>query len=149
MMWFNKKHPNALYLDNRIVEPRKMSNRAIFSVAPDQVMDFRKLDFPDNSFPLVVFDPPHVARSGAQSFLGTKYGHLNKGTWQEDLRLGFKECFRVLKPNGVLCFKWNECHIPLKDILPLAPAEPLFGNRGGRTYKTHWLVFMKTPDFTS
>jgi len=143
MFWFDKKHPHALYIDSRTVSPTKLSNRAIFSVEPDLVMDFRSLDFADETFPLVVFDPPHVARAGKTSFVSNKYGHLNKATWREDLRQGFAECWRVLKRDGVLVFKWNECHIPLKEILPLAPAQPLFGNRGGRTYKTHWLVFMK------
>lgn len=106
-------------------------------------MDLRSLDLPDNSFPLVVFDPPHVARAGKTSFVANKYGYLKKDTWRDDLQKGFAECFRVLKPDGVLVFKWNECHIPLKEILPLAPKQPLFGQRGGRSYKTHFIVFMK------
>ena len=143
MLWFNKKHPEALYVDNRTVEDVKLSNGSTFNVKPDVVMDFRHLDLPDNSFSLVVFDPPHVARAGKASFLANKYGHLDKDTWQDDLRRGFAECFRVLKPDGVLVFKWNECHIPLKDILALTPVVPLFGQRGGRTYKTHFVTFMK------
>lgn len=143
MFWFDKKNPNTLFVDNRVVPPTKLSNRAIFSVQPDRIMDFRKLDLPASSFNLVVFDPPHVARAGKTSFLSNKYGYLDKTTWKEDLRKGFSECWRVLRPKGTLVFKWNECHIPLKEILPLAPAEPLFGQRGGRTYKTHFLVFMK------
>jgi SAM-dependent methyltransferase len=143
MFWFNKHHPDALYLDIGIVATIKLSNGATFNVQPDEVMDFRALDLPSNSFSLVVFDPPHVARAGAKSFLANKYGYLDKDTWREDIRKGFKECLRVLKPDGVLVFKWNECHIPLKDVLALAPKEPLFGQRGGRSYKTHFIVFMK------
>lgn len=30
-----------------------------------------------------------------------KYGRLNKKTWRSDLRTGFKEAFRVLRPYGV------------------------------------------------
>lgn len=143
MFWFNKKNPAAIFIDQRTVAPEVMSNGATFSVAPDVVMDFRRMDFPNNSFDLVVFDPPHIMRSGEKSFLAKKYGFLNKDTWQDDLRLGFAECFRVLRPGGTLVFKWNECHIPLKDILALTPAQPLFGNRGGKAAKTHWVVFMK------
>jgi SAM-dependent methyltransferase len=143
MFWFNKKHPDALYLDNRVVEPCKLSNGATFEVAPDLVMDFRNLDLPSNSFSLVVFDPPQVLRAGKTSFLAKKYGYLNKNAWQNDLRRGFAECFRVLKPNGVLVFKWNEMHIPLKEILALTDQEPLFGHRSGKASKTHWLTFMK------
>jgi SAM-dependent methyltransferase len=75
--------------------------------------------------------------------VANKYGYLAKNTWRDDLRKGFEECFRVLKPEGVLVFKWNECHIPLKEILALAPQQPLFGQRGGRSYKTHFVVFQK------
>ena len=35
------------------------------------------------------------------------------------IRQGFKECFRVLKPNGTLIFKWNEVQFPVKDVLKL------------------------------
>lgn len=135
MFWFDKKNPAVLFLDNRTLEPEVMSNGATFSVKPDMLMDFRDLQLPDNSFSLVVFDPPHVLRGGKSSFLAKKYGHLNKGTWREDLKKGFAECFRVLKPQGTLIFKWNECHVPLKEILVLTPHQPLFGNRGGQSCK--------------
>lgn len=59
------------------------------------------------------------------------------------LRRGFAECFRVLDDDGVLIFKWSEVQIPLKEILPLAPYPPLFGNRSGKNNNTHWLCFMK------
>ncbi len=132
MFWFDKKDPRAFFIDKRTLEPELMSNGATLQVKPDAIMDFRKMDFPDKQFNLVVFDPPHVVRSGAKSFLAKKYGFLDKNTWREDLRKGFSECFRVLKGGGTLIFKWNECHIPLKEILALTPERPLFGNRGGQ-----------------
>lgn len=143
MFWFNKKHPDTLYLDERIMPPTKMSNGATLEVKPDMVMDFRKLELPDNTFSLVVFDPPHLVNAGATSYLAKKYGFLKKETWKADLTAGFAECFRVLKPSGVLIFKWHEMHIPIKDILALTPVEPLFGNRSGKASKTHWVCFMK------
>ena len=36
--------------------------------------------------------------------------------WKDMIKKGFQECFRVLKPNGTLIFKWNECRIPIKEI---------------------------------
>lgn len=143
MFWFNKKHPDTLYLDQRIMPPTKFSNGATLEVKPDVVMDFRKLDLPDNTFSLVVFDPPHLVNAGKTSYLAKKYGYLQKETWKDDLRAGFVECFRVLKPSGVLVFKWTEMHVPIKDILALTPVPPLFGNRSGKVSKTHWIVFMK------
>lgn len=143
MFWFDKKQKDTLFLDKRTLDPEIMSNGATFSVKPDMIMDFRNLKFADDTFFLVVFDPPHVMRSGEKSFLAKKYGFLDKQSWSTDLRKGFEECFRVLKPNGTLVFKWNECHIPLKEILALTSQKPLFGNRGGKAAKTHWVVFIK------
>lgn len=51
--------------------------------------------------------------------------------------------FRVLKPNGTLIFKWNEHEIRVREILALTDQKPLFGNRCGKTAKSHWIVFMK------
>ena len=65
--------------------------------------------------------------------------------WQEDLRLGFSECFRVLSADGVLVFKWNETQIKVREILALTPEKPLFGHLSGRKGLTHWQVFMKSP----
>jgi hypothetical protein len=58
-------------------------------------------------------------------------------------RRGFEECFRVLKPEGTLIFKWAETQFPVSEILSLTPERPLFGQRCGKTAKTHWVVFMK------
>ena len=60
--------------------------------------------------------------------------------WREDLRKGFAECFRVLKPDGVLVFKWSEHQVPLKDVLALTDEKPLIGERRS---KTHWMIFIK------
>lgn len=75
--------------------------------------------------------------------MAKKYGKLNRKTWRDDLRKGFAECFRVLKPDGVLIFKWNEYEIPVAEVLKLTPYTPLFGHKSGKAAKTHWLTFMK------
>jgi len=113
-------------------------------VDPDIIADFTALPFSDEQFSLVVFDPPHVARSGDTSWLLKKYGKLT-GDWREMLRHGFKECFRVLKTDGTLIFKWAETQFPVSQILALTPARPLFGQRCGKQAKTHWVVFTKDP----
>ena len=102
--------------------------------------DFRDMPFADESFRLVVFDPPHLIRAGEKSWLEQKYGKLNRNTWKDDLRKGFSECFRVLELGGFLIFKWNEIQVRINEVVKLAPVQPLFGQRGR---KTHWLVFMK------
>ncbi len=65
--------------------------------------------------------------------------------WQDDLRRGFAECFRVLKPEGLLIFKWNETQIRVSAVLALAGVPPLFGHKSGKRVDTHWLTFMKRP----
>lgn len=111
-------------------------------IAPDIELDFCALPFESQSFHLVVFDPPHLISNGKESWLAKKYGKLETG-WRNDIRDGFSECFRVLKPNGTLIFKWNEHEVPVSELLKLTECKPLFGNRCGKTAKSHWIVFMK------
>ena len=59
MMWFDKQNPIAMFVDQRDVDPGFVQQRPNFSVKPDAIMDFRHLEFADNTFHLVVFDPPH------------------------------------------------------------------------------------------
>ena len=98
-----------------------VQGRSPKSVQPDMIHDFRDMPYADESFCHVVFDPPHVRNISMKSVTGFSYGSLDKETWQDDLRLGFAECFRVLKQNGTLIFKWNEVDIPLREILALTP----------------------------
>ena len=60
---------------------------------------------------------------------------FRKETWEK--------CFRVLKPNGILVFKWDEYEIPIKEILKLTNQKPLFGHISGKRSQTHWVCFMK------
>ena len=146
MFWFDKKNARTLFVDSRRVKPvmvGKGKNMREFSCLPDRVMDFRKLKLPTASFHLVVLDPPHFTSLGKKSYMGLKYGILDRKTWRDDLRKGFAECFRVLRPNGVLIFKWNEHDIPLREVLALTPRAPLFGHPSGNRQKTHWVCFMK------
>jgi SAM-dependent methyltransferase len=151
--WFDPEDPRALYIDKReeerdVVDDSKVSGKRRIIIAPDKVADFRKMPFADESFALVVFDPPHIKanRTGAASRMAINYGTLDPKTWREDLAAGFRECFRVLKPNGVLIFKWAETNIRIGEVLALAPERPLFGNRMPAFSGTHWVTFMKQND---
>lgn len=138
MIWFDKENPDVVYMDNRELTDILCDGR-VLNINPDVVADFRDMPFEDNTFYLVVFDPPHLIKAGKNSWLAKKYGVLSDN-WQEDIGRGFKECMRVLKPNGVLIFKWNEEQVKLSEVLKAIDYKPLFGNRRS---KTHWLVFMK------
>ena len=139
MFWFDKKNEDTIFMDNRTLEDTLCDGRRLI-IKPDIVADFRDMPFDDNTFYLVVFDPPHLKQAGKNSWLAKKYGTLDKDTWPQDIRQGFNECMRVLKPNGTLIFKWNEEQIKMKDILKVIEYKPLFGNKRA---KTHWLVFIK------
>ncbi len=86
MFWFNKNHPNTLYIDNRKAEKGHIEVRYNHNVDPDIIMDFRDLKFSDKSFKLVVWDPPHLINLSPKSWVSKKYGSLNPETWQSDLK---------------------------------------------------------------
>ncbi|AUR04273.1 hypothetical protein PhaeoP72_02312 [Phaeobacter inhibens] len=147
MFWFNRHDARAVFGDQRrethtLKDKSSKGGSRELIIDPDVLMDFRDIPFPSETFSLVVFDPPHLIDCGPKSWLALKYGKL-RNDWRDDLRAGFAECFRVLKPEGTLIFKWNEDQIRVSEILKLTDAKPLFGNRCGRTAKSHWLVFMK------
>ena len=142
MMWFDPKDERALFVDKRC-ESFKVDRRGdLFHVAPDMLCDFTDLPFPPESFAVVVFDPPHIVRKEARGWITRKYGVLN-GDWRDMLRKGFAECFRVLRADGVLVFKWSDSNVPVSEILPLTPHKPLFGHKSGKAMNTHWIAFLK------
>ncbi len=145
MIWFNKKHPNALYIDIRREGKGLCKERPNFEVQPDEIMDFRALKFPDKSFKLVVWDPPHLKTLNKTSIMAKKYGVLNAQTYHYDLSKGFQECWRVLEDYGILIFKWNDQEISQKELLSLFKEQPLFGHTTGSKSKTRWFCFMKIP----
>ncbi len=144
MFYFDKHDPRVLFCDIRSLETTLCDGRP-FEIKPDIVADFTNLPFEDNSFRLVVFDPPHLLHETDTEITGwmqIKYGALHLD-WREMLTKGFAECFRVLEPNGVLIFKWNETDIKVSEILKLTNEKPVFGHKSGKQSKTHWLCFMK------
>jgi ubiquinone/menaquinone biosynthesis C-methylase UbiE len=138
MFWFNKNHQQTVYMDIRDFQDVLCDGRH-FTVKPDVIGDFTNIPFPDNTFKLAVFDPPHLLKVGDNSWMAKKYGKLN-ANWKSEIKQGFNECMRVLQPYGILIFKWNEQQIKLHQVLSLINYKPLFGDRRS---KTIWAVFMK------
>lgn len=139
-LWVDKSHPNTIYVDRRILPRGTIPVRPNWQVRPDVCADFTMLPFRDGAFDLVVWDPPHIIRkSPSKSFLRTKYGELTPD-WQRTLRDGFNECWRVLKQQGALHFKWAVGSASLKDVLSLFPVRPLFKSK----HDVSWSVFVKT-----
>lgn len=142
MFWYDKEEPHTTFMDIRDEVLTYTDRNAVrkVEVNPDLVADFRDIPFADDSFDLVVFDPPHLIHVGDTSWLAKKYGKLDKNTWPQDLKLGFDECMRVLKPNGTMLFKWNEDQIKIKDVFAVFEQQPILGDKRS---KTRWSVFIK------
>lgn len=132
MFWFDKDNPFVEFMDIRD-EDVYLSDGQLVMVHPNTIGDFTAMPFPDNSFKMVVFDPPHLVWAGKAANLYKRYGKLDKD-WQTELAMGFKECFRVLEPYGVLIFKWAETQLKLHTVLALTNEKPLFGHKRGKTF---------------
>ena len=141
--YFDKKDERVVFGDIREKETHLLTNNQTIHIEPDEVMDFRQIPYPNETYQCVVFDPPHLLNLSEKSWMRKKYGVLDKETWKDDLTKGFAECFRVLKTNGTLIFKWNETSIPLKEILELTNQKPVLGHPSGKTMGTHWVLFIK------
>lgn len=145
MFYFDKNDPRVLFQDIRKVKTTLCDGRT-FEVNPDVVADFTDMPYPDASFRMVVFDPPHLKYTGSKKELDgwqmVKYGALQHG-WKDVIAKGFSECFRVLEPGGFLIFKWNETDVKVSEVLKLTPHKPIFGHISGKRSNTHWIFFMK------
>jgi SAM-dependent methyltransferase len=139
MFWYDKENKDVLFMDNRELTDTLCDGR-ILNIRPDMIADFRAMPFSDESFDLVVFDPPHLDNLCETSYMAKKYGILLTD-WRDDIRKGVNECMRVLKTGHVLIFKWSEDRIPLSEVIRAIGKKPLFGNRAKRT--TIWMVFYK------
>lgn len=159
MFYFDKSDDRVLFQDIRKIKTTLCDGRT-FEVNPDVQCDFTNMPYEDETFSMVVFDPPHLVYSrGKKSKMVDMYGCLSEkamptgyqqikyGTlysdWRDMLSKGFKECFRVLKPGGFLIFKWNETDVKVSEVLKLTTEKPVFGHISGKRSNTHWICFMK------
>lgn len=136
-IWFNKNHPDALYID---IRPQ---------VKPDVVADVREIipALPVGAYDLVVFDPPHL-NFGAKSNMAKCYGHHTTKEILELVERGSKHAWLVTKPDALMAFKWNDHSISLKRVLDLMPSwEPLFGHGVSTSHRrnkaTSWVMLRR------
>ena len=139
-MWFDKAHDETVYADIRLEPLGTIEQQPGWEVAPDVLCDWGDLPFPDATFDLVVFDPPH-AHILNDSIIGMKYGSLF-GDWKTTLRAGLLEGWRVTSASGTLVFKWAESAYSVGTVLSLVPElTPAFGHTTGKAGKTIWVAF--------
>lgn len=143
MFWYDKENPEVLFGDIRRLETQLSDGRTL-TINPDIMLDFTNMPFDDDTFRLVVFDPPHLYHGGRNSWLVQKYGLLPKD-WKPYIKKGFDECMRVLKPGCFLVFKWNEEQISIRDVLAVIGQKPLLGDKRS---KTRWMLFEKAVQTT-
>jgi len=108
-IWFQKNEPHTIYCDIRREEwegdfgktlraDGKKKHRHLI-IDPDIQCSFTDLPFKDETFNLVVFDPPHIENLSKDAWMRKSYGSLD-GDWKPMIRKGFEECMRVLKVGG-------------------------------------------------
>jgi len=141
--WFQKNHPNTVYMDLRREKKGFQDIRPNKEIKPDLIGDFRQIPFSDNCFKLIIMDPPHIIADGPLFRMTKEYGWLEQDTWWQDIRNGINECWRVLEDFGVLIFKWNEASIKRKAVLNAIGKKPLIGHPVLSKIPTHWFCFMK------
>lgn len=128
-MWTMKDHPDIVYID--------MERELEFP--PTILCDSRHMPFMDNTFDSAFFDPPHMwgvySRTWAkpnlkqqQEILPDKkypdpyYGIDKYGSKTQLISYvvyTLKELRRIMKPDAILWFKWNECSVTIRSILTL------------------------------
>lgn len=150
-MWYQKKSPLVTFMDKRkgdfsFIHKRNGIRKQTVKVDPDIQADWTKeLPFKDESFDMVVFDPPHIIREkkNEKSFMQHQYGVFSKDTYKTELRMGILELFRILKEDGTFILKWCDLDKPVDEILKLFPYPPMFGTKTGQRNNVHWIVFIK------
>ena len=105
MFWFDKKNPNVLFQDIRDAEYTLCDGRKL-EVHPDVIADFTEMPYPDSSFKLVVFDPPHLLKAGKDSWLAKKYGKLPED-WPRVIKKGIDECLRSMERDDPMCLGFS------------------------------------------
>jgi 23S rRNA G2069 N7-methylase RlmK/C1962 C5-methylase RlmI len=148
-IWFDKENPSAIYCDKRNEEHIKRfgatGSERHLCINPDVICDFTDIPFNDESFSLVIFDPPHILNLQENAWYRKAYGTLDDN-WKVVIKKGFDECMRVLKPNGTMIFKWSEISISTPEVISVIGVKPLIGHRSGKKMNTHWMAFMKIPN---
>lgn len=135
-VWFNKRHPLAVYLDKRA------------EVLPDFVCDTTLIpDEVGRDFDLIVYDPPHM-NCGPNSNMSKVYGYHTTAEILTSIAGSGREAHRVTKENALMALKWNNHDIKLERVFALLPQwEPLFGHltKDGPRSQTYWVMLRRLP----
>jgi len=125
------------------------------TVQPDILADDRHLPFRDNTFTLIIFDPPHGQYS-MKSYLGPRFGGLTSRELRYLFIYANIEFHRVLKTPGYLlikCVDSDDYDYKVKRAftnfkLLLDIKYPSQAHTKGSKTNTHWLLYVKRPSST-
>lgn len=70
--------------------------------AVDGTTDFRNLSYPNATFDVTLFDPPHIADAGAESIMGQRFGTYPDADLQDAIRAGAAEAMRVARLGAII-----------------------------------------------
>jgi len=116
--------------------------------------DLKHLPFRDNTFNLIIFDPPHYNK-GSGTIFGVKFGGLSKHDYRHLIVWANLEFSRVLKSEGYVCAKTIEpgerMTILLRDLSNFKPLLDVgYWSEGGGSLnkvRVHWILFLKKPSY--
>lgn len=77
MFWFDKENQDVVFADNRELDTILCDGRKLV-IKPDVIMDFRHMPYPDETFKMVVFDPPHLIHAGENRGLDRNTGFCQR-----------------------------------------------------------------------
>lgn len=146
IMWLDPRDSLTTYLD---CDPEKW---------PDITCSCTDMPFPQSYFDLIVFDPPYknfanLKKKYGNSFcsMAGRYGSMPSADIRELLKRAFIEFRRVLKPYGLILFKWSSCGFKLSKALSYLPDDmnALFGQRVAQrtreSVSTYWVTIQYRP----
>lgn len=120
----------------------------IIEIDPDKLGCITKIPWPDNTFSMVLFDPPHD-KWGKSSFMRVLYGSWNNEMFVHKVGPANQEFYRVLKPGGFLFVKIQDNKQRDKQLVELLSNFKLLlkihqAPLSGRTKnKTYWMLFVR------
>lgn len=98
MFYFDSEDDRVLFGDIRSEQHVLCDGRAL-EINPNKLMDFRDLPFRDNTFAVVIFDPPHLVKAGPKHGRGDG---RNGRCGVSDRRNRYRCGHRVARPKGRL-----------------------------------------------
>lgn len=150
-IWYQKNNPFTVFMDKRkgkeyaCSENISKEKHRIIRIFPDVQAQWQNIPFKNNSFDMVIWDPPHLFRNkdANLSLMSKRYGVFYNDEWKLIIETSVIELFRVLKTQGIFILKWCEVDKDVNEILKLMPYDPMFGTRTGQRNNTYWICFIK------